>query len=94
MRDQWWLIAKHLWLSPQAGNRSPWSPSDPTRRRSRLTVTIAQPSLPGTAPHIWAMQQHLDLSDDESAALIALITLTIDGDRYPPSPRIGLLREM
>jgi hypothetical protein len=31
---------------------------------------------------------------EEAAALIALLTLTIDGDRYPRSPRVGLLREM
>lgn len=31
---------------------------------------------------------------EEAAALIALLTLTIDGDRYPPSPRVGVLREM
>ena len=36
--------------------------------------------------------QHLDLSDDEAAALVALLTRTIDGDRYPLSPRIRTLR--
>jgi hypothetical protein len=36
--------------------------------------------------------QHLDLSDDEAAALVALLTRTIDGDRYPFAPRIRTLR--
>ena len=35
---------------------------------------------------------HLDLSDDEAAALVALLTRTIDGDRYPLSPRVRTLR--
>ena len=42
-------------------------------------------------PHIGAMQ-HLDLSEEEAAALVALLTRTIDGDRYPLSPRIRTLR--
>jgi hypothetical protein len=32
------------------------------------------------------------LSDEEAAALIALLTGTFDGDRYPLSPRIQTLR--
>ena len=36
--------------------------------------------------------QHLDLSEEEAAALVALLTRTIDGDRYPLSPRIRTLR--
>jgi hypothetical protein len=36
--------------------------------------------------------QHLDLSDDEAAALVALLTRSIDDDRYPLSPRIRTLR--
>ena len=35
---------------------------------------------------------HLDLTEDEAAALVALLTRTIDGDRYPLSPRIRTLR--
>jgi hypothetical protein len=31
--------------------------------------------------------QNLDLDDDEAAALAALLTRTIDRDRYPLSPR-------
>jgi hypothetical protein len=31
---------------------------------------------------------HLDLSDDEVGALAALLTRTIDADRYPLSPRV------
>jgi hypothetical protein len=42
-------------------------------------------------PHIGVMQ-HLDLSDDEAAALVALLTRTIDGDRYPLSPRVRALK--
>ena len=34
----------------------------------------------------------LDLSDDEAAALAALLTRTIDGDHYPVSPRIETLK--
>ena len=32
------------------------------------------------------------LSDDEKAALVELLKRTIDADRYPFSPRIGVLR--
>jgi hypothetical protein len=35
---------------------------------------------------------HIDLSEDEAAALVALLTRTIDGDRYPLSPRIRTLK--
>ena len=36
--------------------------------------------------------KHLDLSDDEAAALVALLTSTIDGDRYPLSRRVRALK--
>jgi hypothetical protein len=36
--------------------------------------------------------QHLDLSDDEAAALIKELHDTIDNDRYALSPRIRTLR--
>jgi hypothetical protein len=36
--------------------------------------------------------QHLDLSDEEVAAFVALLTRTIDGDRYPFSERIRTLK--
>jgi hypothetical protein len=32
------------------------------------------------------------LTSDEKVALVALLKRTIDGDRYPLSPRIGMLR--
>ena len=32
------------------------------------------------------------LTDDEKTALTALLKRTIDADRYPLSPRIGMLR--
>jgi hypothetical protein len=35
---------------------------------------------------------HLDLSDDETAALTRLLRDTINDDRYPLSPRIRLLQ--
>jgi hypothetical protein len=35
---------------------------------------------------------HLDLSDEEAAALIALLNRTVDSDRYPLSPRIRSLK--
>ena len=35
---------------------------------------------------------HLDLSDDESAALARLLRKTIDEDHYPLSPRIRTLQ--
>ena len=35
-----------------------------------------------------------DLTDDERAALIALLKGTIDRDRFPLSPRIRLLRSI
>ena len=34
----------------------------------------------------------LDLSDEESAALARLLSDTIDGDRFPLSPRIQTLK--
>jgi hypothetical protein len=34
------------------------------------------------------------LSDDEKAALVALLKRAIDDDRYPLSPRIGQLRDI
>jgi hypothetical protein len=35
---------------------------------------------------------HLDLSDDETAALTRLLHDTINDDRYPLSPRVRLLQ--
>jgi hypothetical protein len=37
---------------------------------------------------------HLDLSDDETAALKRLLRKAIDDDRYPLSPRIRTLRDI
>ena len=34
----------------------------------------------------------LDLSDEETSALLNLLTATIENDRYPLSPRIQTLR--
>jgi hypothetical protein len=42
-------------------------------------------------PHIEAMQ-HLDLTDDEAAALTQELHDIVENDRYPSSPRIGTLR--
>jgi hypothetical protein len=42
-------------------------------------------------PHIGVMQ-HLDLSDDEAAALAQHLKRAIDGDRYPLSPRLAPLK--
>ena len=36
----------------------------------------------------------LDLTDEETFALLNLMVDTIEGDRYPMSPRIRLLREI
>jgi hypothetical protein len=36
----------------------------------------------------------LDLTEEETAALKRLLTSTIDGDRYPLSPRIQLLTKI
>lgn len=38
------------------------------------------------------MVTHLDLTDEEAFALLNLLTETIEGDRYPFSPRIRTLR--
>jgi hypothetical protein len=35
---------------------------------------------------------HIDLIDDETFALVNLLTQTIKNDRYPLSPRIRMLR--
>jgi hypothetical protein len=37
---------------------------------------------------------HLDLSDDEARAHLNLLTDAIEGDRYPLSPRVRVLREI
>jgi hypothetical protein len=37
---------------------------------------------------------HLDLSDDETAALAALLTRTIEDNAYPLSPRRGPLKSI
>ena len=37
---------------------------------------------------------NLDLSDEESAALLGELDRIIDGDRYPFSPRIRLLKQI
>ena len=37
---------------------------------------------------------HLDLSDDEAAALIQELHVIVESDRYPFSPRITTLREI
>jgi hypothetical protein len=36
----------------------------------------------------------LDLTDEEAAALLSLLNRAIDNDRYPLSPRIGMLRQI
>jgi hypothetical protein len=35
---------------------------------------------------------HLDLTDEQETALVALLTRTIAGDHYPLSPRIQVLK--
>jgi len=35
---------------------------------------------------------NLELTDEEAAALIRVLTNAIDGDRYPLSPRLQVLR--
>jgi hypothetical protein len=37
---------------------------------------------------------NLELTDDQSEALIQELSQTIDGDRYPLSPRIRVLKEI
>jgi hypothetical protein len=37
---------------------------------------------------------HLELTDEQIEALIRELSLIIDGDRYPISPRIVVLREI
>jgi hypothetical protein len=38
--------------------------------------------------------QNLERTEDETAALVALLTRTIDGDRYPLSPRVRTLKDI
>ena len=40
----------------------------------------------------WGEMPHLNLSEDEAAALIKALYDTINDDRYPQSPHIGTLR--
>ena len=37
---------------------------------------------------------HLELTDEQTEALIRELSLIIDGDRYPLSPRIVVLKEI
>jgi len=37
---------------------------------------------------------HLDLTDEETFARLNLLTVTIEADRYPHSPRIRVLRDI
>jgi hypothetical protein len=37
---------------------------------------------------------HFDLSDEQTAALLGELDRIIDGDRYPFSPRIRMLKEI
>jgi hypothetical protein len=37
---------------------------------------------------------HIELTDEQSEALIWELSQIIDGDRYPLSPRIGVLKEI
>ena len=37
---------------------------------------------------------HLELADEQTEALIRELSLIIDGDRYPLSPRIVVLKEI
>ena len=37
---------------------------------------------------------HLELTDQQTEALIRELSQTIDGDRYPLSPRIRVLKEI
>ena len=37
---------------------------------------------------------HLDLTDEETLALLNLLVETIEADRYPMSPRIRVLRDI
>ena len=46
------------------------------------------------ATHIIGVMPHLELIEDETAALVALLTRTIDGDRYPLSPRARALKDI
>ena len=50
---------------------------------------VLQPSRP--QPHIGVMQ-HLELSDEEAAALVRELHDIIESNRYPFSPRIRTLR--
>ena len=45
------------------------------------------PSVNGERPHVEGM--HLELTDEQTEALIRELSHTIDGDRYPLSPRIA-----
>jgi hypothetical protein len=52
---------------------------------------VALPSI-ASSRYVWAM--NLELTDEQSEALIRLLSRTIDDDRYPLSPRIVLLKEI
>jgi hypothetical protein len=57
-------------------------------RRSHVPHSYVAPQ--PSRPHIGAM--HLDLSDEETAALIRELADITGNDRYPLSPRIQTLR--
>jgi hypothetical protein len=78
----------------QAYRGSPSPPSGfgaPPCATSHRSVLLDQVHQRHQRPHIGIMP-HLDLSDDEAAALIKELRETIDNDRYPFSARIHTLR--
>jgi hypothetical protein len=61
---------------------------DPLTRLPPLALVYHRPH-----PHIDAIMT-LELIDEEEAALAALLTYTIQDDRYPLSPRIRTLKSI
>jgi hypothetical protein len=80
----------------QMGTRSLNSRIRPTRRSVALRLNYGrdtesgEPSRQPAATHIEAM--HLDLTDEQTAALTQELHDIVENDRYPFSPRIRTLR--
>jgi len=68
---------------------NPVSSNPPPQPESSVPDVTRSPDLSraarGAAP---------DLSEDQKLALVALLTRTIQGDRYPSSPRVRILRDI
>jgi hypothetical protein len=70
----------------------------PAKATARTSIGDYKGGLPilarGDRDPISGAMQHLDLTDEEHAALLRLVRKALDTDRYPLSPRLYPLRSI